>query len=367
VFARQIWISLGLPAASLGTIGVVKPDGETYGSLTTPDPVSLHETLDVLAGEGIGHLAMEASSHGIEQHRLDGVRLAAGAFLNLSRDHLDYHGTMEAYFLAKMRLFEALLPAGAPAVVVAQDAWGRQAVDIARRCGLKPVTVGGAGSDIALTNVERTPAGQALALEMFGMARRVDLPLIGDFQAWNALAAAALCIATGSDAAKVLAAFSGLSGVPGRLENLGSVHGAAVVVDYAHKPEAIVNALAALRPYTSGRLLIAFGCGGDRDPGKRPLMGRAATEGADVVIVTDDNPRSEDPAAIRRAVLAGAPGAIEIGDRTKAIQAAIDMARAGDVVLIAGKGHETGQIVGNTVLPFSDHEVARAAMREMSR
>ncbi len=364
VFARQIWARLGLQAASLGTIGVVKPDGETYGSLTTPDPISLHETLDGLAGEGITHLAMEASSHGLEQNRLDGVKLAAGAFLNLSRDHLDYHPSMEAYFEAKMWLFSALMKPGQPAVIVDNDEWGGKAVAMATSAKLKPITTGGERRDIALNKLERSPRGQVLDVSFFGQRQQLELPLIGDFQAWNALAAAALCIATGSDQAKVLAALTQLAGVPGRLETVGSLRGASVVVDFAHKPEAIIGVLAALRPYTPGRLIIVFGCGGDRDKGKRPLMGKAAVEGADVVIVTDDNPRSEDPATIRAAIMAAAPGAIEIGDRATAIREAIAMAKSGDLVLIAGKGHETGQIVGNSVLPFSDQEVARAAIGE---
>ncbi len=364
VFARQIWARLGVQAASLGTIGVVKPDGATYGALTTPDPVLLHETLDGLAREGVTHLAMEASSHGLEQHRLDGVRLAAGAFLNLSRDHLDYHGTMEAYFAAKLRLISHLLGPGRPAVIALGAPWREPALAAARAHGLMPITIGAADSDVVLSEVTRTPAGQHLAVEFFGRRQTIELPLIGDFQAWNALAAAALCVATGSDEAGVFAALARLEGVPGRLDNLGTVNGAAVIVDFAHKPEAIVNVLAALRPYAKGRLIIVFGCGGDRDAGKRPLMGAAAVAGADIVIVTDDNPRGEVPVAIRQAIMAAAPGAIEIGDRKQAIGEAVAMARPGDIVLIAGKGHETGQIVGDTVLPFSDHQVARAAMQE---
>jgi UDP-N-acetylmuramoyl-L-alanyl-D-glutamate--2,6-diaminopimelate ligase len=367
VFARQIWARLGVQAASLGTIGVVKPDGATYGALTTPDPVLLHETLDGLAREGVTHLAMEASSHGLEQHRLDEVRLAAGAFLNLSRDHLDYHGTMEAYFAAKLRLISSLLGPGRPVVIAAGAPWREPALAAARAHGLTPITIGAADSDVVLREVTRTPAGQHLAVEFFGRRQTIELPLIGDFQAWNALAAAALCVATGSDEAGVFAALARLEGVPGRLDNLGTVNGAAVIVDFAHKPEAIVNVLAALRPYATGRLIIVFGCGGDRDAGKRPLMGAAAVAGADIVIVTDDNPRSEAPAAIRQAIMAAAPGAIEIGDRKQAIGEAVAMARSGDIVLIAGKGHETGQIVGDTVLPFSDHQVARAAMQEARR
>jgi UDP-N-acetylmuramoyl-L-alanyl-D-glutamate--2,6-diaminopimelate ligase len=363
VFARQIWHALGIPAASLGTIGYVTHKGAKYGSLTTPDPVELHQTLQTLAEEGVTHLAMEASSHGLDQHRLDGARLAATAFLNLSRDHLDYHPSMQAYFEAKMLLFSRLAPRGSVAVVAGGAPWKTRAIAAARQAGLKPMTVGRAGSDIAITRAARAAHGQDLALRVHGRRYDLHLPLIGDFQASNALVAAALCMATGSDEAAVMAALPRLDGVPGRLEKVGEVGGAPVLVDYAHKPAALATVLDMLRPYASGRLVCVFGCGGDRDPGKRPMMGRIAVERADVVIVTDDNPRTENPAAIRKAILDAAPGAREIGDRGEAIGAAVAMLEAGDVLVIAGKGHEEGQIVGSTVLPFSDHAVARAAIR----
>ena len=362
VFARQLWHALHVPAASLGTIGYVTHKGAKYGSLTTPDPVELHQTLQHLADEGVTHLAMEASSHGLDQHRLDGARLKATAFLNLSRDHLDYHPSMQAYFEAKMMLFTRLAPRGSTAVIAGGAPWKAKAIAAAAGAGLRIVTVGRAGSDIAITRAVRAAHGQDLTLRIHGKRYDLHLPLIGDFQASNALVAAALCMATGSDEAGIVAALAGLRGVPGRLEQVGEAHGAPVLVDYAHKPAALASVLDMLRPYASGRLVCVFGCGGDRDPGKRPMMGRIAVERADIAIVTDDNPRTEDPALIRRAILDAAPGAREIGDRAEAIRTAVAMLKAGDVLVIAGKGHEEGQIVGKTVLPFSDHAVAREAI-----
>jgi len=362
VFARQLWAAQGVPAASLGTIGCVTHKGARYGSLTTPDPVELHRTLQEIADDGVTHLAMEASSHGLDQRRLDGARLKAAAFLNLSRDHLDYHPSMDAYFDAKMLLFTRLAPRGSTAVVAGGAPWKARAVAAARAAGLAPVTVGRAGSDIAVTRAARAAHGQDLTIRVHGRRYDLHLPLIGDFQASNALVAAALCVATGSDEARIMASLSGLSGVPGRLEKVGEAGGAPVLVDYAHKPAALASVLDMLRPYAPGRLICVFGCGGDRDPGKRPMMGRIAAERADIAIVTDDNPRSEDPGSIRKAILDAAPGAREIGDRAEAIAAAVAMLRAGDVLVIAGKGHEEGQIVGSKVLPFSDHAVARAAI-----
>jgi UDP-N-acetylmuramoyl-L-alanyl-D-glutamate--2,6-diaminopimelate ligase len=363
-FARQIWARLGLEAASLGTIGIVSRAVNVYGSLTTPDPIALHRSLDELAGAGVTHLALEASSHGLDQKRLDGVRLAAGAFTNLSRDHLDYHATPGAYLAAKLRLFDALLPPGAPAVIDGDSDVAADVVAAAKRRGLKVFTIGAKGEAIRLLSAAREGFATRLVLEHAGHQWRVLLPLPGDFQVSNALVAAGLCIATGSDAGAVFAALESLEGAPGRLERIGERHGAPVFVDYAHKPDALDKALATLRPFVRDRLVVVFGCGGDRDPGKRPIMGEIATRAADVVIVTDDNPRSENPAAIRAAILAAAPGAIEIGDRGQAIRAAVAMLAGGDALLIAGKGHETGQIVGNLTLPFSDHEAARAALKD---
>ncbi|MFN3868285.1 MAG: UDP-N-acetylmuramoyl-L-alanyl-D-glutamate--2,6-diaminopimelate ligase [Hyphomicrobiaceae bacterium] len=364
-FTRQIFAANGCAAASLGTIGVVKPAGAVYGSLTTPDPVALHQTIDGLAHEGITHLACEASSHGLDQHRLDGVRLTAGAFTNLGRDHMDYHPTVEHYLAAKLRLFEELLQPGQPVVVNMDGAYSQAAFEAARERGLDVLTVGRAGRTLQLPAVERDGFAQRLTVGFTGGGdgtATVRLPLIGDYQVENALVAAGLAIATGIAPRDALMALETVKGVPGRLDIVGTVNGGLVVVDYAHKPEALAAALAGVRPFVTGKLISVFGCGGDRDKGKRPIMGRIAAAGADVVIVTDDNPRSEVPAAIRAEIMAGAAGAREIGDRAEAIERAVALVAPGDVVLIAGKGHETGQIVGDKVLPFSDHDVARAAI-----
>jgi UDP-N-acetylmuramoyl-L-alanyl-D-glutamate--2,6-diaminopimelate ligase len=361
-FTRQIFAACGRQAASLGTIGVVSPKTTIYGSLTTPDPVSLHKTLASLAREGVTHLAMEASSHGLDQHRLDGVTIAAAAFTNLGRDHMDYHPTVEDYFAAKMRLFENLLPPHRPAIINRDGAYAAEAEAVARRSGRPVLTVGRTGDTIKLEKVEATGFAQRLTLKAGGHTTTVDLPLVGAYQVENALVASALAIATGEDPARVLAALSTLKGVKGRLEIIGERNGGLGVVDYAHKPEALAAALDACRPFATGRLICVFGCGGDRDRGKRPIMGRIAAEKSDVVIVTDDNPRTETAAAIRAEVLAGATGATEIGDRAEAIRTAVAMMGPGDVVLVAGKGHETGQIVGDAVLPFSDHDVLAEAL-----
>ena len=361
-FTRQIWMRLGHCAASVGTVGVVSPRGEVYGSLTTPDPVDLHRTLDALAGEGVTHLALEASSHGLDQHRLDGVRVAAGAFTNLSRDHLDYHPTLEAYLAAKLRLFGDLVRPQGAAVIAADHDEAAQVAAVAARRGLRVLTVGRSGETIRLDDVAVEGFAQRLTLTHAGRAVRVRLPLVGAFQIENALVAAGLAIATGDDPAAVFAALDYLEGARGRLERVGTRNGAPIFIDYAHKPDALAKALAALRPYASGRLTVVFGAGGDRDAGKRPIMGAIAAEQADRVIVTDDNPRSEDPAAIRAAILAAAPGATEIGDRAEAIRRAVAGLAAGDVLLIAGKGHETGQIIGDRTVPFSDHEAVAAAL-----
>jgi len=363
-FARQIWMRLGEEAASLGTIGIVSRLLNVYGSLTTPDPIALHRALDELARAGVTHLALEASSHGLDQKRLEGVRLAAAAFTNLSRDHLDYHATFEAYLAAKLRLFTELLSPGAPAVIDADSDVAATVVAAAKARGLKTLTIGAKGESIHLLSASREGFATRLTLEHSGRQWRVLLPLPGDFQVSNALVAAGLCIATGGEPGAVFAALEALEGAPGRLERVGERRGAPVFVDYAHKPDALDKALATLRPFVRGRLVLVFGCGGDRDAGKRPIMGKIAAQGADVVIVTDDNPRSENPAAIRAAILASAPGALEIGDRGKAIRSAVAMLASGDALLIAGKGHETGQIVGDAILPFSDHEAALAALKD---
>ena len=361
-FTRQIFAALGREAASLGTIGIVKADGASTGGLTTPDPVALHRTLAGLAGEGITHLAFEASSHGLDQYRLDGVRLQAAAFTNLGRDHLDYHPTLEAYLAAKLRLFSELLPKDGVAVVNADAAQAAQV--IAAAGGRKVLTVGRAGDTVKLVELARDGFAQRLRVACDGKDLEVRLLLLGAYQAENALIAAGLAIAVGEKTDAALRAIETLTGVPGRLEVMGLVRGGLAVIDYAHKPEALEAALKALRPFARGRLVCVFGCGGDRDKGKRPLMGTIATRLADTVIVTDDNPRSEDARQIRSEILAGAPGAREIGDRAEAIQAGARLLGAGDVLLVAGKGHETGQIVGATVLPFSDHDVVRGLLTE---
>jgi UDP-N-acetylmuramoyl-L-alanyl-D-glutamate--2,6-diaminopimelate ligase len=363
-FTRHIWAALGYRAASVGTVGVVTPDAEVYGSLTTPDPVELHRTLDSLAGAGITHLALEASSHGLDQHRLDGVRVGVASFTNLSRDHLDYHPTLEAYLAAKLILFERIVRPDGVAVVAADSAEAATVITAARRRGLTVLTVGRQGDGIRLVDAAIDGFAQRLRLLHAGKSYDVRLPLVGAFQVENALVAAGQAIASGAEPAAVFAALEHLVGAKGRLELVGRRHGAPIFVDYAHKPDALAKAIEALRPYVRGRLVVVFGAGGDRDQGKRPLMGAIAAEKADRVIVTDDNPRSEEPAKIRSAILAAAPGATEIGDRGEAIRRAVGELSAGDVLLIAGKGHETGQIVGKQTLPFSDHEAVAAALEE---
>ncbi|MEH3148503.1 MAG: UDP-N-acetylmuramoyl-L-alanyl-D-glutamate--2,6-diaminopimelate ligase [Methylobacterium frigidaeris] len=369
-FVRQILDHIGREAASLGTVGVVTRSGAAYGSLTTPDPVTLHATLARLAADGITDLAMEASSHGIEQRRLDGVALAAVGFSNLGRDHLDYHATVEEYLAAKLRLFTTLARPGIPAVVNADGAEAGRVVEAARARGLSVRSTGRAGDAIRLLDARTEGFSQRLRLSLPERGEtEVLLPLVGAFQVENALLAAGLALATPAGAADpdgVLAALAGLTGVPGRMERVGEVDGALCLVDYAHKPDALDHVLSALRPFATGRLVCVVGCGGDRDRGKRPIMGRIAVARADRVIVTDDNPRSEDPAAIRAEILAAAPGAEEIGDRAEAIRRAVRGLAAGDVLVVAGKGHETGQIVGDRTLPFSDHEAVRSAIAELS-
>ncbi|KAA3452696.1 UDP-N-acetylmuramoyl-L-alanyl-D-glutamate--2,6-diaminopimelate ligase [Mesorhizobium sp. SARCC-RB16n] len=364
-FTRQIWEQAGYAAASIGTTGVVAPGRNEYGSLTTPDPVALHQLLRELADAGVTHASMEASSHGLDQRRLDGVKLAAGGFTNLGRDHMDYHPTVEDYHRAKLRLFDTLLPKGAPAIVFADDPWSEPTIKAARAAGLDVLTVGRHGDFLRLKRVEHERHRQRAEVEADGVIYEIDLPLAGDFQIANALVSAGLAISTGTPVAKALAALEKLKGAPGRLDLVGTTaSGAPVYVDYAHKPDALENVLASVRPFTTGRVMVVFGCGGDRDRGKRPIMGEIATRLADVVIVTDDNPRSEVPETIRAAILAAAPRAIEIGDRRKAIHEAVGMLHAGDTLIVAGKGHEEGQTIGSETLHFSDHEEVRAALRE---
>jgi UDP-N-acetylmuramoyl-L-alanyl-D-glutamate--2,6-diaminopimelate ligase len=365
-FARQIWLRLGQASASIGTIGLVSPKRTIYGSLTTPDPVALHRQLDEIAQDGVSHLALEASSHGLDQFRLDGVRIAAGGFTNLSRDHMDYHPDVAHYLAAKLRLFRDLVVAGGAAVISADHDCSQAVIDAARERKLRIMTVGskgdGAGEGIRLAGADIDGLAQKLSLEHRGHKHAVRLPLVGEFQIENALVAAGLAIGTGSEPAVVFSALEHLEGAKGRLERIGEHNGASIFVDYAHKPDALAKALQALRPYAKRKLVVVFGAGGDRDAGKRPLMGEIAFENADSVIVTDDNPRGEKPDAIRAAILAKAKGAREIGDRAEAIRTAIAGLQSGDALLIAGKGHETGQIVGDKILPFSDHEAVISAL-----
>jgi UDP-N-acetylmuramoyl-L-alanyl-D-glutamate--2,6-diaminopimelate ligase len=364
-FAREIWLRLGYQAASIGTIGLVSPKRTVYGSLTTPDPISLHRELDAITAEGVTHLAVEASSHGLDQYRLDGIRIAAGGFTNLSRDHMDYHPDIAHYLGAKLRLFLELIVDDGVAVIAADHEHSAQVIHAAQSRHLRLITIGRNATDTdAIRLVDATIDGfaQKLTIEHQGKRYDIRLPLVGEFQIENALVAAGLVIGTGGEAEAVFASLEHLEGAKGRLEQVGARNGAPVFVDYAHKPDALAKALQALRPYASRKLVVVFGAGGDRDTGKRPLMGAIATENADSVIVTDDNPRSEDPAKIRAAILAEAPGALEIGDRAEAIRTAIAALQPGDALLIAGKGHETGQIIGDRVMPFSDHEAAAAAL-----
>jgi UDP-N-acetylmuramoyl-L-alanyl-D-glutamate--2,6-diaminopimelate ligase len=358
-FLRQIWAACGERAASLGTLGVLAPAMSREGSMTTPDPVALHATLAELAGQGVRCLAMEASSHGLDQHRLDGVRISAGGFTHFGRDHLDYPGSLDAYLAAKLRLFTAVVADGAAAVINADDPAYEQVLAAARGRGLRVLSYGHDGRELRICGLKPVDDGQRLDLEVLGRRVAVDLPLAGAFQASKALCAAGLAIATGSDPDTVIAALATLQPVRGRLERVARLRGASIYVDYAHTPDALAVVLTALRPQTRRRLVVVFGCGGDRDAGKRPEMGRIAAALADLAIVTDDNPRSENPADIRCAVLEACPGAWEIGDRADAIAAAIAGLADGDVLLVAGKGHETGQIVGGQVLPFDDAEVIR--------
>jgi UDP-N-acetylmuramoyl-L-alanyl-D-glutamate--2,6-diaminopimelate ligase len=365
-FTRQIWAHGGHAAASIGTTGIVAPGRNEYGTLTTPDPVELHRLLKELADEGVTHAAMEASSHGLDQCRLDGVRLKAGAFTNLGRDHLDYHPTIEEYLKAKLRLFDTLLDRGTPAVIFADDPFTAPVVEASRKAGLQVLTVGRKGDFISVKRVEHERRRQRVEVSHGGRIYEIDLPLAGEFQVSNALVSAGLAIATGVNAATAFAALEHLEGAPGRLDLAGQTRdGALVYVDYAHKPEALENVLTSVRPFTTGRVVLAFGCGGDRDKGKRPIMGEIAARLADVVIVTDDNPRSEVPAQIRGEIMAAANGAREIGDRAQAIRQAVGMLHAGDTLIVAGKGHEVGQTIAGVTHHFSDHEEVRKALKEL--
>ncbi|MGE4280589.1 MAG: UDP-N-acetylmuramoyl-L-alanyl-D-glutamate--2,6-diaminopimelate ligase [Magnetospirillum sp.] len=358
-FTRQMWASMGFAAASLGTLGLVAPGFAPRPSLTTPDPADLHATLAELADAGIDHAAMEASSHGLDQYRLDGVHLTAAAFTNLTRDHLDYHGDMGAYLDAKTRLFSDLLPADGVAVINADS---DAAAQVEKAAGTRRLLrFGFSGAELALKAIRPDSHGQVLELDVLGQAASIRLPLAGSFQAANALAALGLVIGCGGNAHAALEALESLTEIPGRLQKVADFNTAPIFVDYAHTPDALETVLKALRPHASGRLVVVFGCGGDRDPGKRPQMGAIAAKLADTVIVTDDNPRSEAAAPIRAAILEMAKGAMEIADRRDAITHAVQSLQAGDVLVVAGKGHESGQIVGDQVLPFDDAEECRKA------
>lgn len=357
---RQLWHMVGERGASIGTLGVTTPDERVVTGLTTPDIVTFLSNMAGLAREGVTHVAYEASSHGLHQYRAEGPRVAAGAFTNLSRDHLDYHGDMANYMTAKLRLFSEVVADDGTAVIWADDPYAPRFIDLARERGLKLMRVGTMGEEIRITERSPSQLGQTLTIEHAGQTRAIKLPLIGAYQAANALMSAGIVIATGGDPATTFANLSRVQPVRGRIERAVITRsGAPVYVDYAHTPDALEAAIAALRPHTKGRLILVFGAGGDRDKGKRLEMGKIAVRDADVVIVTDDNPRTEDPAAIRRDVMKEAPGARDIGGRRDAIAAAIGQAGADDVVLLAGKGHEQGQIVGDLVLPFDDVSVAR--------
>ena len=359
-FVRQIWAGLGLKSASLGTIGLISPGRTIALQHTTPEPVSLHRLLRDVADEGIEYLAFEASSHGLAQNRVDGVRIQAAAFTNLSRDHLDYHRDFEEYLGEKLKLFTDILQPDGCAVVNADSMDGARVIAVARKRKLRLLTFGEAGDDLKLVAHERNGNAQKIVIHADGEDFALDFPLVGDFQVSNALCAAALVMATGYSAKDVLPLLETLEGAKGRLDLVGHhPSGAPVIVDYSHTPESLKVALTSLRPYVKSRLIVVIGAGGDRDKGKRPQMGKNAVEYADIAIITDDNPRTEEPAQIRREVLSAAPGAIEIGDRREAIAYGIGLLKKGDILLVAGKGHEPGQTIGTEVLPFSDHEVVK--------
>ncbi len=358
-FLREIWTALGKPAASLGTVGVISPKGEIPLSHTTPDPVEIHALLAALKKDGVEHLAIEASSHGLDQFRLDGVKIQAAGFTNITRDHMDYHSSFEHYLAAKLRLVDEVVAPDGVAVINAGGEHADAFIAAAKRRDLRLITVGELGETIKLAARESRGDAQALTIGFAGDTYNVLLPLAGAFQASNALVAAGLAIGLGEDAARVFAALAHLKGAPGRMEKVAfAASGAPIYVDYAHTPDSLEKVLQALRPHTKNALHVVFGCGGDRDSGKRPLMGQIAVALADDVIVTDDNPRSEDAAVIRREILAAAKGAREIGDRHDAIRSGIASLKTGDVLVIAGKGHETGQYVGAAVIPFSDRDEA---------
>lgn len=361
---RQLWRMAGFHAASIGTLGVTTSSESASTGLTTPDIVTFLGNMAGLAAEGVTHAAFEASSHGLDQYRTEGLPVTAAAFTNFSQDHLDYHGTMEAYLAAKMRLFAEVVDGDGTAVVWADDPMAHAVEEVVCKRGIRLMTVGSHGEALRLISRTPTQLGQTLVIAAGDVIRTIDLPLIGAYQVANALVSAGLVIATGGDVTTTLTNVARLQPVRGRLERAAITRiGAPVYIDYAHTPAALEAALDALRPHTQGRLILVFGAGGDRDQGKRAAMGEVAAAKADIAIITDDNPRGEDAAAIRAAIAKGAPDARDIGDRRGAITAAMAEARAGDIVCIAGKGHEQGQIVGRApdirIIPFDDVSVAR--------
>lgn len=365
-FLRQIWAKAGHNAAALGTVGVTTDRGTTPLSHTTPDPIELHKQLSQLASQGVTHLAFEASSHGLEQYRVDGIRIAHAAFTNISRDHLDYHASFEDYFAAKARLFTKVMNPQGICVIDLDSADAKRMAELAREQGRRIFTVGAAGQDLKLLGREITGNAQTIKVQYEGAINRLSLPLIGAFQVSNALVAAGLALVSGGDPETVFAALETITGARGRLEKVAETPvGGLIFVDYAHTPDALAAALDALRPHVKQRLIVIFGCGGDRDTGKRPQMGRIAVEKSDSVIVTDDNPRTENAIAIRAKIMTAAQGAREIGDRAEAIQTAVNELQTGDILLVAGKGHETGQIVGEKIIPFSDHREIEKAVSQL--
>lgn len=367
-FTRQLWQRTGKKAASIGTLGLSPVPGVEHAAMhTTPDPVQLHKTLSALAKQGVEHVSMEASSHGLDQYRLDGVRLYAAAFTNLTRDHMDYHKDETAYFAAKARLFSALVAPGSTAVLNADDQKYARLAEICASRNIEVLSYGTEGRDLRVVRIDPRPQGQHVVLEALGKQVVLDIPLYGRFQVFNMLAALGLFVSCGGGLEQGISLLPELEGVRGRLQKVAEhPSGATIFVDYAHTPAALENVLRTMRPHTQGRLHVVFGCGGDRDPGKRPQMGEAASKLADMVIVTDDNPRTEDPAAIRHAVMQGAKGAKEVGDRRKAIETAVQGLKSGDILVIAGKGHEQNQIIGEKIMPFDDAEVAKRAVMEVT-
>lgn len=363
-FLRQIWTLAGIKAAALGTLGVTRASGRTEVGYTTPDAIALHRSIDAVAGEGVTHLAMEASSHGLKQRRMDAVRVTAAAFTNLTQDHLDYHPDFEDYFNAKLGLFNRVAAEGAPAVINMDSDWSQKMADGAKAAGHEIVTIGWRGHDLVISEIIPHPTSQTLCFSWRGDDFEVVLPLVGEFQTSNALTAATLAVLTGVKPAEAFTALSGLGGVSGRLEEVGRTKaGAPIFIDYAHTPDGLDKLLRAVRPHTQGRIVLVFGAGGDRDASKRAKMGAIAAKLADTVFVTDDNPRSEDPAAIRKQVMEGCADCIEIADRSEAIKAGIQGLQAGDTLVITGKGHETGQIVKDKVLPFNEPEIVREHLK----